>query len=441
MVLGSGMSTGMGAGMEAGMGAGMVSDMGAGMGSGMGSSMGSFTTFTPGTKTVIRKKLIQQPIVRQKLIQQPIVRRRVVRKKLFKSVKNMKPVVRNRVYNRKVNFNLPAKRITNNTVIQPTLLTKNTLVNLNRGGKRVVQRRDRVNAVKNSTVNRVRFVNAPDQDIILNTKIQPSLHTLRNRVNLVRAPRKELTFRPRVRPAINKSIVRTQNFDVLGNNIIDNTRIKPRLTNVRTNVELARRPNVVINRQDRVLPVRSRSNLRVQNAVIPGRKTFVQPVIQYVINENETHHVHKPVFKRVPFLKQITVPTTLLKTKSTVSTRVKQMRININPSRRASTGFVENKVFRTTSNNVPIEVRGGRATWNVTNTKDNIVNRFNKFDLNDIQNYALRSRGFLSGDNLRGNLDNNLGGNLDNNQEVFSGNLANNVDNLATRKSVLIGSG
>jgi len=156
--------------------------------------------------------------------------------------------------------------------------------------------------------------------------------------------------------------------------------IRPQLMNINTKLDVVQSPDQIVNRPDIVNPTQRRETMRIQNATVPPQKTFVQPVIQYVINENETHHVHSPVFKRVPYLKRVTVPTTVLqkvpvvkklpvpvKTRAEAFVKSREYGFNLNPIAKASTGFVERRSYALSpEEQVPIEVRGGKAVWELS---------------------------------------------------------------------------
>lgn len=337
--------------------------------------------------TVIRQRLVQQPIIRQRIVQQPIIKRRIVQRKVVRSQQNVAPTESNREFKRNVNITVPAKEVQNTTTVQPTLLTRNTNVSLNRAGSRNVNRQPRVNATQTRNEERVRVVNAPAQQIVHHTRVQPTLHTINQTVRLNQLPTRTVNHDQVVRAVQNRRVNKSQNFNVEANEIHNHRTIRPNLTNIRTQVQLQNSPDQTVNRPDIVLNSRNNTTMRVQNATVPGQKTYVQPVIQYVINENETHHVHKPVFKRVPYLKQITVPTTVLqknpvirrvkvpvKTQAAMKAKMRTQSFSVRPSGRASTGWVEHRSMTLPAEGVPVEVNGGTARWEVTGTNDQLVN-------------------------------------------------------------------
>ena len=326
--------------------------------------------------TVVRQQLVQQPIIRQRIVQQPIIRRRVVKKQLNRSQSTLPLTQTQNTQTRSQDIRVPGQEIMNNETVQPTLHTRNTQVNLNRGGERVVNREPIINATQTRNENRVRVQNAPAQQIYHHTRVQPTLHTINEKVNLVQLPDRVVNYDQVVRATQNRTVNRTQAFNVPANEIHSHTQIRPQLLNVNTQLNLERSPDVVVNRPDQVLASQNSVRVRTQNETVPAQKTFVQPVIQYVINENETHHIHKPVFKRVPYLKKVTVPTTILqknpvvkrvpvpvKTQSQASVRSREYAFNVNPSGRASTGWVQRRSFNLPAQGVPVEVNGGKAVW------------------------------------------------------------------------------
>lgn len=333
--------------------------------------------------TVIRQQLVQQPIIRQRIVQQPIIKRRVVQKQLNKSQQTLAETQTNNVQKRSVDITVPAKQIFNNETIQPTLLTRNTQINFNRGGETVVNKDAIINALKTQNENRVRVENAPAQQIYHHQRIQPTLLTVNDKVNLVQLPDREVNYDQVVRPTENRVVNRRQPFNVDANEIVSKTTIKPQLLNVNTKLDVAQSPDVNVNKNDIVLPVQNSETTRVQNAVVPAQRTFVQPVIQYIINENETHHVHKPVFKRVPYLKQVTVPTTILqknpvvkrvpvpvRTQAQAMVKSREYAFNVAPSGEASTGFVQRQSFNLGTEGVPVEINGGKAEWELATNNE-----------------------------------------------------------------------
>lgn len=264
------------------------------------------------SKPFVAQRLISQPIIRRKIIQQPIVTKRIIKKKIYKTVQNEKPNIKEKVIRKKFDVRVPAKEINNLTIIKRKIHTNNVNVKFNKLPQIRIYKKKKILPIKIKNERRIKIIKTPGQINYHHTIIKPTIHTIKEKLNLIQNAPKIINHKPITKNLIIKNKFRTQNVKIPSNEIHNKTIIKPILRRERVKIEYIKKPDVVINKKDIYEEEKKKFMMRTRNVRVPPQKTVIQPIIQNIIRERETHHIHKPLFKKYHITKTVTVPTNII---------------------------------------------------------------------------------------------------------------------------------
>ena len=108
---------------------------------------------------------MQQPIIKQRVVQTPIIRKRIVQRPVYTETENKQPIVDNKTEVVTVPVQVPGKTTIREKFIQPTVITKDVQLQVNRGEPEVVNMPIQTRPVKYEEEVVTRTVQAPAKEV------------------------------------------------------------------------------------------------------------------------------------------------------------------------------------------------------------------------------------------------------------------------------------
>ena len=265
------------------------------------------------SQPVITQKIVQQPIIKQRIVQTPIVRKRVVKRPVYTEQEQLSPIVDTQTTTRTVPVNVPGKTTIREKYYQPTVLTRDVQVQLNKGQTQVndLPVQTRATQYSEEVVNKV--INAPAKEIYTQPIIQKTVVNNTEKVQFNKSNPVYETRAPIEREPILQERTRFETVTRPGREIYNNTYIQPVVQRENVDVQFNRQADKHVNLEEVVAPAQYKTTNRVETVQVPGNQIITQPIIQRTVEQRNIHHVQTPQVNRVAVHRPYPVPTPVIK--------------------------------------------------------------------------------------------------------------------------------
>ena len=225
----------------------------------------------------------------------------------------MQPIVDSQTTTRTVPVNVPGKTTIKEKYIQPTVLTKDVQVQLNRGQTQIndMPVQTRPTQYSEEVVNKV--VQAPAKEVYTQPIIQKTVVNNRETVEFQKSAPQYETKQPVYREPILQERNRTQTITRPGKEIYNNTYIQPIVQRENVDVQFNREADKQVQLDDVVAPAQFKTTNRVETVQVPGNQIITQPVVQKYVEQRDIHHIQQPSVVKVPVHRPYPVPTPVVK--------------------------------------------------------------------------------------------------------------------------------